>query len=158
MAGRVVNEEQHAIFRPYPNAGDAQISEAGNAVSEDVIKFKPPIVEDKGNTSGSTHATSKKKKKKKKPKKKSSVRYQFLFAIGDWLTQAPLRRSVLYPDDGTKKFKAIPFHRVACSTLSLYKVFFQPPLIRRISVHILQFGGMPQLGGICWCSCSTKAE
>jgi hypothetical protein len=80
MAGRVMNEEQDAIFRPYSKTGGAQKSEISKVVGGDVTKLKPPIVEDKGNGSGSTHTTS---KKKKKPKKKSSVRYQYLFGVGD---------------------------------------------------------------------------
>jgi hypothetical protein len=82
MAGRVVNEEQDAIFHPYPKTGGAQKSEISKVVGDDVTKLKPPIVEDKGNSSGSTHTTSK-KKKKKKPKKESSVCYQYLFGVGD---------------------------------------------------------------------------
>jgi hypothetical protein len=78
MAGRIANEEQDAIFRPYPSASEAQKSETNKVAGKDVTQLKPPIVKDKASSSGSAHAASK-KKKKKKPKKKSSVGYQFLF-------------------------------------------------------------------------------
>lgn len=75
MAGRIANEEQDAIFRPYSHASDAHNPESTKVAGKDVTKLKPPIVKDTAKSGGSTPATS---KKKKKPKKKSSVGYQSL--------------------------------------------------------------------------------
>ncbi len=76
MAGRIANEEQDAIFHPYPSESEAQTTKVAG---KDATKLDPPIVKDEATSSASTS----KKKKKKKAKKKSSVGYQFLFEVGN---------------------------------------------------------------------------
>jgi hypothetical protein len=83
MAGRVANEEQGAIFRPYSGSTEAQKAEAAKVAGKDATALEPPIGEDMVDSSGPVQGTSKKKKKRKK---KPSVSNYVLSLVGDCLT------------------------------------------------------------------------
>lgn len=165
MAGRIADEEQDAIFRPYPNTSEAQRSQTTKEGGKNVTKLEPPIVEDKATSSASAQATStKKKKKKKRPKKKSSVGYQLLLSWTSWHWRGSDEvHYILMMILGNPK----PFHRIVWSTLSVFNLYSpaifsvsKSPRIRWMIVHKVFYWkfGKPLHGGISDCSYSTKAE